>query len=54
MLITADNIVFVIYSVGIRILFIRITKLKNNEILFFMLSPALHQLEFLCNFIIAK
>ena len=30
------------FTVGIGILFIRIMKLKNNEILFFMLSPAIH------------
>ena len=46
--ITADNVDFVILGIN---LFIRIMKLKNSEMLFFMLSPAFHRLGFLWNFI---
>ena len=52
MLITVLLMILIVhFTVGIRILFIGMMKLKINEILFFMVSPAFHHLEFLWNFI---
>ena len=55
MLITVLLMILIVhFTVGIRILFIGMMKLKINEILFFMVSPAFHHLEFLWNFIVLK
>ena len=57
MLLHYSNSVIVLilwFILGVRILFIRIMKLKNIEILFFKLSPAFHHLEFLLGFIPKK
>ena len=47
LLIILISVDFVIYSRYKNSFYFRITKFKNNEMLFFMLSPAFHHLELL-------